>query len=40
MGIEGILLKRKANYRVVVSVDLLQRATAAEVCIADIEPID
>ena len=40
MGIEGILLKRKANYRVVVSVDLLQRSTAAEVCIADIEPID
>jgi len=40
MGIEGILLKRKANYRVVVSVDLLQRATAAEVCIADIESID
>lgn len=40
MGIEGILLKRKANYRVVVSVDLLQRSTAAEVCIADIETID
>ena len=40
MGIEGFLLKRKANYRVVVSVDLLQRSTAAEVCIADIEPID
>lgn len=40
MGIEGILLKRKANYRVVVSVDMLQRATAAEVSIADIESID
>lgn len=40
MGVEGVLLKRKANYRVVVSVDLLQRAAAAEVCIADIEPID
>ena len=40
MGIEGILLKRKANYRVVVSVDLLQRSTAAEVFIADIEPVD
>jgi len=40
MGLEGILLKRKANYRVVVSIDLLQRATAAEVCIADIEPVD
>lgn len=40
MGLEGILLKRKANYRVVVSVDLLQRSTAAEVSIADIDSID
>jgi len=39
MGIEGILLKRKANYRVVISIDLLQRSTAAEVCLADIEPV-
>lgn len=37
VGIEGILLKRKADCRVVVSVDLLQRSTAAEVSIADIE---
>ena len=40
MGIEGIFLKRKATYRVIVSVELLQRSTAAEVCIADIEPVD
>ncbi len=40
MGIEGILLKKKTNYRVVVSVDLLQRSASAEVSIADIEPID
>ncbi|MEP9411516.1 MAG: UpxY family transcription antiterminator [Candidatus Brocadia sp.] len=39
-GIEGILLKKKTNCRVVVSVDLLQRSVSAEVCIADIEPID
>lgn len=40
VGIEGILLEKKANYRVVVSVDLLQRSASAEVCIADIESID
>lgn len=40
MGVEGILVKRKSNYRVVVSVDLLQRSTSAEVSIADIEPVD
>ncbi|MFN3533714.1 MAG: UpxY family transcription antiterminator [Candidatus Brocadia sp.] len=40
VGIEGILLEKKANYRVVVSIDLLQRSASAEVCIADIEPIN
>jgi len=40
MGVEGILLKRKTNYRVVVSIDLLQKAASAEISIADIEPID
>ncbi len=39
-GVEGILLKRKTNYRVVVSIDLLQKSTSAEISIADIEPID
>jgi len=40
MGVEGILLKRKTNYRVVVSIDLLQKAASAEISIADIEPVD
>jgi len=40
MGVEGILLKRKTNYRVVVSIDLLQKATSAEISIADIEPVN
>ncbi|MDR4506695.1 MAG: UpxY family transcription antiterminator [Candidatus Brocadiaceae bacterium] len=39
-GVEGFLLKRKSNYRVIVSIDLLQKAASAEVCIEDIESID
>jgi hypothetical protein len=30
-GVEGILLKRKANWRIVVSVSLLQRSISVEV---------
>ncbi|MBM4055406.1 MAG: UpxY family transcription antiterminator [Planctomycetes bacterium] len=40
MGLEGILIKRKTHYRVVVSVNLLQKSTSAEISIADIESID
>lgn len=40
MGLEGILLKRKADYRVIVSVDLLQKSASAEVYITDIESLD
>ncbi len=36
-GIEGILVKRKKNYQVIVSLDLIQRSVTAEVCITDIE---
>jgi transcription termination/antitermination protein NusG len=39
-GIEGILMKRKRNYQVIVSLDLLQRSVTTEVCITDIESID
>jgi transcription antitermination factor NusG len=37
-GLEGILVKRKGSYKLVVSVDLLQRSIAAEVHVADIRP--
>lgn len=40
-GVEGILVKIKAGYRLVLSIDLLQRSIAAEVDLADVEgPID
>ena len=37
-GFEGILVRRKHKYRIVVSIDLIARSIAAEVDIADIEP--
>ena len=37
-GFEGILIKRKHNYRIVVSIDLIMRSIAAEVDISDVEP--
>ncbi|WP_347273792.1 UpxY family transcription antiterminator [Candidatus Kuenenia sp.] len=40
IGLEGLLVKRKTNYRVVVSIDILQKSTSAEISIADIESID
>ncbi len=36
-GLEGILLKRKNNLRIVVSLDLLQRSMAVDVGMADVE---
>jgi transcription termination/antitermination protein NusG len=39
-GIEGILVRRKDNYRVVISVDLLKKSTSAEVSISDIESVE
>ncbi|MCF6147838.1 MAG: UpxY family transcription antiterminator [Candidatus Kuenenia sp.] len=40
MGLEGMLVKRKTNYRVVISINLLQKSTSAEISIADVESID
>lgn len=37
-GLEGILLRRKDRLRVVLSVDLIQRSVAIEVCESDIAP--
>ncbi|HXM98834.1 MAG TPA: UpxY family transcription antiterminator [Candidatus Dormibacteraeota bacterium] len=39
-GVEGILVRVKNEYRVVVSVQLLQKAVAAEVDIASVEQIE
>jgi transcription antitermination factor NusG len=38
-GLEGILLRRKGNLRVVLSVDLLQRSISISMDVADVEPI-
>jgi transcription antitermination factor NusG len=38
-GLEGILLRRKDRLRVVLSVDLIQRSVAIEVCESDIVPV-
>jgi len=37
-GLEGILLRRKQKFRVVLSIQLIQRSVAIEVDEADIEP--
>jgi len=39
-GVEGILVRRKDQFRVVISIDLITRAVAAEVDEGDIEPLD
>jgi transcription antitermination factor NusG len=36
-GAQGILLRRKGNFRVVISVELIQRAVAVDVDVADVE---
>ncbi len=38
-GVEGILLRRKDKFRVVISIDLIARSVAAEVDEGDIEPL-
>jgi hypothetical protein len=38
-GTEGILIRRKDHFRVVVSIELIQRSVAAEVDECDIEPL-
>ena len=37
-GREGILLRKKGNFRVVISIDLIQRSMIVDVDVADIEP--
>jgi hypothetical protein len=39
-GIEGILVRKKNPYRLVLSMDLLARSRAAEIDAADVEPAD
>ncbi|MFQ5964739.1 MAG: UpxY family transcription antiterminator [Candidatus Scalinduaceae bacterium] len=39
MGVEGFLVERKGDYKIVIRIDLLQKGAAAEVYIADVEPI-
>jgi transcription antitermination factor NusG len=38
-GLEGILIRRKEKFRVVLSIDLIQRSVAVEVDENEIEPI-
>jgi transcriptional antiterminator NusG len=38
MGMQGILLRRKGKFRVVISIALIQRALSVDVDIADVEP--
>lgn len=38
-GLEGILLRRKGNFRVVLSIDLIMRSIAVDADIADVLPL-
>ena len=38
-GMRGILLRRKGNFRVVISIDLIQRAVAVDADAADVVPL-
>lgn len=38
-GMEGILVRRKGQFRIVISINLIQRAFAIEVDEADVEPV-
>jgi transcription antitermination factor NusG len=40
VGLEGILLRRKGNLRVVISIELIQRAIAVDADAADLEPMN
>lgn len=37
--VEGILVEKRGNYKIVISIDLMQKGTAAEILISDVEPI-
>jgi transcription antitermination factor NusG len=38
-GMEGVLLRRKGGFRLVISIDLIQRSVAVDADMADVEPI-
>jgi transcription antitermination factor NusG len=38
-GMNGILLRRKGKFRVVISIDLIQRSVAVDASAADVEPV-
>ncbi|RMD65426.1 UpxY family transcription antiterminator [Candidatus Parcubacteria bacterium] len=38
-GAEGILIAKRAHYRLVISVDLIQRSVAVDIDSADVEPL-
>lgn len=38
-GAQGILLRRKGNFRLVISIELIQRAVAVDVDVTDVEPL-
>jgi len=38
-GIEGILLRRKGNFRFVISIEMIQRSVAVEMAEVDLEPL-
>jgi transcription antitermination factor NusG len=39
-GAEGILVAKKQHYRLVISVDLIQKSVAVDIDSADVEPMD
>lgn len=39
-GMEGILLRKKGNFRLVLSIDLIMKSIVVDVDAADIRPID
>jgi transcription antitermination factor NusG len=38
-GMHGLLLRRKGNFRVVISIDLIQRSVAVDADVADVEAL-
>jgi len=38
-GMQGLLLRRKGNFRVVISIDLIQRSVAVDADVADVEAL-
>lgn len=38
-GLEGILIRMKDRYRIIISVDLIMRSIAVEISSADVEPV-